>query len=59
MYPELNLKNNVTQKSKLQNNYYELFRNTNTYVVKIYGDYPEGENGMPSGASTELVMIIS
>ena len=29
------------------------------YVVKTYGDYREGETGMPSGASNELIMIIS
>lgn len=32
---------------------------TQTYVVKTYRDYGEGENGVPSRASTELVMIIS
>jgi len=32
---------------------------TQIYVVKTYGDYREGENGMPSGASNELIMIIS
>lgn len=36
----------------------EMFRKTNR-CSKIYGDCGKGENGMPPGASDELVMINS